>query len=403
MRIGSLRVARTVAVLAVFPLLVTIGCCSSSDGIDQASPRLPLTVPILFSGAYGSYSARAATTSHIVGLGGSTPGPDGVDEVRYGGQSVDLASGRVSEIVGPSVGDLPVRVHAVAADDDQIISIGSVCEDPFPDGSCEPSTISAAMLDPTSGSWTDVALPEAVSVQSLTSVSLLQTIDDGSFVAVVRLRAEGQNHSMVLSFEGGRSTSLGEVDEMSLKSACATREWLFLLGAAPERTGGQGDGPTGTTVGFVMTKLDLSSGASVEVELPPLASAFGGAGIVMGCGPEAPTIASGALGGSTIVASYVDGEWQEFDGVLEGTDVVPGEVTNGPRGVLVGGYSLAATNTKEFSYAAIGEDQKVLRLDPGLLVDAESMWMGRTGSVIYLKTGETGRDSVPISITEIFS
>lgn len=210
------RVAQHVAVLAVFLLIGAVACGSSSDGIDRAAPQPPLTVPILFGGISGSYSARAATTSHIVGLGGSTTAPDGTDQVRYGGQSVDLTTGRVSELDAPSVGDLPVRVHAVAADDDQVISIGSVCEDSFPDGSCEPSTISAAMLGPTSGSWTEMALPEGVSGQRLSSVSLLQTVDVGSFVAVVRLRAEGQNHSMVLSFEGGRSTSLGEVDEMPL-------------------------------------------------------------------------------------------------------------------------------------------------------------------------------------------
>lgn len=402
---------RSVSVLGALVLLSALGTvsCGSSGGPSQGTSTAPqLTVPDTFGSRAGHYGAISATATRLVGLGGMTPRDDGADEVRFGGEIVDLQSGSTSQIDAPTVDGRPVDVLAAAADDTQVITIGRVCDDVAHDGSCEPATISASILDPESKVWTASPLPPSVSDQRLASVPLLQVNGAGSFVAVVNIESAGDEQTQVLTFTDGQwapntDLKLGS----SLRTACATEQSLFVLHASSQDPSDQGDGPTGTAVNFSMEEVNLATGKATKVDLPPLAQTFGGAGVSLGCGPGSPTVASGAPGAEAAVFSFDNGQWQDVPGALSGSDAVAGSVMSGPRGVLVGGYSAMPDKTKRFSYAAINEAGELSQLDPGLIIDANAIWKGHSGTALYIVSGDdggpgTGNGHVEVKSQDVF-
>lgn len=298
------RLARALALLLA-GVVVGAGCGPGGGRSRVESDVGPLSVPALFGGVVGHYTAVVATSTHLVGVGGMVPTIEGFDRVRFGGEVVDLGSGVVSAIDSPVVDGQPVDVLAEAADDDQVVAFGNLCGEQLEDGFCVPSTIAAAVLDPGSGEWRAMPLPAEVAGQRLANMSSVQVRGPGSFVAVVNLDVEGEVVSWVLAFDDGVWRAVAKVDDHRwAKADCVTEESMFLLRTVDRDPEDDGRGPDGLMVEFSLVELDLGTGELAEVELPPLAPGFGGAGVVMGCGPEHPVIASGMPGEDGTVLAF---------------------------------------------------------------------------------------------------
>ncbi|MCB1030659.1 MAG: hypothetical protein KDA95_04935 [Acidimicrobiales bacterium] len=397
--------------ICIVLLLISAGCADSqttSVEVDPGGVNTSVLVPGGFGGVVGGRNVLAATSDFLVGFGGSVDVPDlpGVRHPLLDGELVDLSDGVVRPIKPLLFEGEEVRVASGAANNSEVVVIGEVCSTVSDEGLCGSREMVSSRLDPASGEWAQMHLPDKVA-GTIHQYSTVQVLSDGRFIAVVRLiPSQG---SMLLESSGTRWRLVRIFDSDNVLSECATDSAFYRLyksGAATEKN--QADDPAASVL-VSLEKTDLKIGSTTNIDLPELASGFGGAGLKMACGPDTVVVASGTP--ATEGRNAVDTSVQRLTSkgwlpvrVLNNEKIAgqmfPGEAVTGPRGVLVGGRT-ASVNSKAavLEFSGVASDGQVTKLDSSQRTDGVPIWKGLSGTVLIIKNA-TDLDTETV-VTEI--
>jgi hypothetical protein len=354
-----------------------------------------LGLPDRFGASQWSYPAVAATSSHLVGFGASDDGdePEAVSPV-FEGELVDLATGEVRVVDAPTRDGAPVWVLGVAADDDRVVALGRTCAD-VEEGTvdCAPGTLAAFDLDPASGRWTDVDLPDEMHSFRLRVVSFMAATGEDEFVAIVQEAGSAESFVLTSTSDGWRLVAT--LEGRRTLGRCVADGSIFSLSASGGVTEENQSEDPAMFATLALVRVDLAGGMAQELELPAASGAYGGAGAHLGCTPAGPVLASSEpdteytkFQPATAWAMGEDGSWSVLEGVVPSEGVFIVEAISGPRGVLLAGLSPLGEN-RTTSLASIDRSLTVDALDPSEgFFGAQPVWRGLSGTVLWLSTGE---------------
>lgn len=377
---------------AALLVLLASSCGGASPEVAPPAAREPLPERIEVPGFFLAAPTNiVATASHLLGLTGARDLGDGVPTVR--GRVVELATGRVDDVEPPTLDGAPVDARFVAADDELVLALGRTCPR-FADGEeiCIGGSPASLTFDPATGDWTSHPLPEAAFDPSEQwSVTALGVRSSGSFYAVVTHgRGLGTSTALTFTIGGGWAVLARDVARGStIAETCATRDHLFVL-HRPFPFAAEPD-----TDPVVLERIDLATGRGSAVDLPPLATAFGAAGVQFTCGPDAPVVSSSQPAlppdvEAVAPSAYrlVDGSWVAvpMDELFSIPSLMVSTALGGLHGVVLSGVPPAPVDPEQpRGSVSIGRGGVIEHLPPDLPFGGrEPLWRGLSGDLLLV-------------------
>lgn len=360
------------------------GCAAGSapDGstVGAGDSVAPSATVIGVPSGFGA-ELTAASDDLVVGVVGDPYRTDARSTVV----AVALDTGRVTTFPGPADGEVPVAMSGLVAKDDGFVGVGDHCEPPGGGEGCGGARV-LVELDPEALTWRVSALP-------LDSVGPL----DGLFVVgddLVVVESDGARTRVSRRSADGRWTTVAEPTTTERAAPCVSGHdlWRFTRTSA-----GAADG----NARYALTRTDLASGASESVDLPDLASYFGGVTTTFGCDQNGPLLASSPPGPvpdadarekadaltGVAVWSFTGSSWTPVEVTAMQGATVANQIVSGDRALLLAG-DLEATGADRLLAVVLGPDGGIEVPSNGT---DSYLWPGDTGDLVRIFDRPDGR------------
>jgi len=402
--VGRSRCKTLVAGAGIVSALVLNGCGDAQTDITRGQAGAPGEVPSQFAaGSENRWGMIAATSTHLVGVG------DGSD--RFG-QAVDLETGEITDVVPPPYEreDALSPLALVAGDDHVIITAlaldPGVGEEGGPpvsgSGMAPPSTLLSYRLDPRTGTWDVLALPESLAGAEGWAFRTLAASGSDGAAAVFDLDDGGGRILAVLEDTVWREVA--RIPAAREDQWCATdTEWWQLTAEDRPEEEQTAEAPYPSTISLMVASLE--TGEAREVDTPPVVTEHGGAGVELACSGDAAFVGTGT-GGSTPTAVHAfDGTaWQTHEDPFGTQQILISSVADGGAAGPVFEASVVDLSAEPGSIGATlafdgaGEPQLV----DGNTAGSDVVWKGRTSTYLLigdLPSGVEGESDPQATVT----
>lgn len=381
------RLKQRISMAMLGAIVVTIGGCGTADeGVVSVADEQGDLVSIDVMTPLGK-GLTAATDDWLIGVIDEPFRSDEPSTIA----ALDLRSDEIKTFPGPVDDGAPVALSAVLGVEDGFIGIGDRCVPPDGGEGCQGSRV-LVHLDPVTQDWQ----VEEVPLEAVGQFDAAYIVDQDLVVV------ESDRNQLRVSRQtsNGEWTTVAEQPSTSRPFSCVAEQalWLFVRSST-----GDSDSITSTDTQYSLTRVDLSTAESVEVDLPELAGYFGGVTTSFGCDGSGPILASTppgavpppnadreemnqALTGTTIWERS-DGRWKpvEVDALLGAT--VTDYIVSGKRPVILAAELDPDGANRPIAVVLGGEHATEVARNGS----DTYLWRGSTGQLIRIFDHETAR------------
>lgn len=267
------RALRPQTLLALIGVLIGTVSCGSAVTHTQGTRSETNSDRIELSGSLQSFPA-AASHQFLLGIVAQP-----YAEVEPSSMMlVDLESGEEHKVDGPVDGRQAVALDGLISSDEKFIGVGHTClSNDHGEGCWGPFRM--ATFDPVARTWT-------IEETSLPDDALFDGIDADNNTVTVVATADGISHVWERVGDS-QFQSIAQVEAPVRPAVCVVdgAAWLW------QRLPGSTD-TSSTDTRFRLSRVDLDEGETQEIQLPAVATYFGGVTTAFGCDDDGPVIAT---------------------------------------------------------------------------------------------------------------
>ncbi len=273
-----LRDRLSLVAVAVVVVLTSAACGegSAGSGSSVGAPTRAFDVPV----GLGTAGPIAAGDDWLVGV---VVEPFSIEKSSTVA-TIHLASEKVVSIGGPlDEQGTPVALSGLVADGDRFVGVGDLCVPPGGGEGCQGDRV-LVELDPATETWTVDRFPAPIvgpiDGAFVVDSDLVLVESDGRRVRVTRQGSEGWR-------------SVAEMDTAARTVPCVGGGslWLFVRTSGAGSVDGEREASALDTADS-LTRVDLEGGGIESVDLPEIASYFGGVTTSFGCDGRGPVVAT---------------------------------------------------------------------------------------------------------------
>lgn len=323
--------------MALVVALTSAACGEGSAGSESSvgGPTRAFDVPV----GLGTAGTIAAGDDWLVGV---VAEPFSIEKPSTVA-AIHLASEKVTTVSGPlDQQGTPVALSGLVADGDRFVGVGDLCVPPGGGEGCQGDRV-LVEFDPAAETWTVNKFP----------IPIVGPVDGAFFVDSDLVLVESDGRRVRVARQGSEGwRSVAEMDTAARTLPCVGGGslWLFVRTSGDGNVDGENE-VTALDTAYSLTRVDLEGGGTESVDLPEIASYFGGVTTSFGCDGLGPVVATtppgevpspesdrsemeAALTGLQVFSLADDGWRQDRVNAISGA-TVSDQIVSGERALLL--------------------------------------------------------------------